>query len=179
MDLILAAPTGQIDRRTHQAVVGLLRKAQADVFHNTEFAKRCIDAAADLLATGGHAAPADGSGGLAQWQVRRVEAMIESRSAAPLTNADLACATRLSTDHFSRAFRKTFGCPPHRYVLQRRIFRAKIMMSTSCEALSQIALECGFADQAHFGRIFRSIEGQSPNAWRRRMTTPNKNLAPE
>lgn len=99
-------------------------------------------------------------------------AMIEADITASLTNADLAKATRLSTNHFARAFRKSFACTPHRYVLQRRIARAKVLMSSSDEVLSLIALDCGFADQAHFCTVFRSIQGETPNAWRRRFTTP-------
>ena len=166
-----------IDPDTQHALIGLLRQARAGMSHDVETAKHCIDAAASLLGAGGGRvgggrAGADHSGGLADWQVRRVTAMIEADIAGPLTNADLARVTRLSTNHFARAFRKTFACPPDRYVLQRRIMRSKVLMRLSGEALSQIALDCGFADQAHFCKVFRSLEGEAPTVWRRHHAVP-------
>ena len=74
---------------------------------------------------------------------------------------------QLSTSHFFRAFRQTFGESPHAYIMQRRIRRAQELMLTSRLPLSQVALECGMCDQAHFSRAFRRIVGTNPNAWRR------------
>lgn len=167
-----SATDGQIAHGVQRTVIGLLRQAKVGISDDAENAKRCIDAAANLLAAE-DAVPAVGcAGGLAQWQVRRVTSMIEADISARLTNAELAKATRLSTNHFARAFRKSFACTPHKYVLQRRIVRAKVLMSSSDDVLSQIALDCGFADQAHFCTVFRTIQGETPNVWRRRFTTP-------
>jgi AraC-like DNA-binding protein len=60
------------------------------------------------------------------------------------------------------------------YIRRRRVERAQQLMLLSQESLAQIALACGFADQAHYCRVFRSVVGVSPSAWRRR----NMNLAP-
>lgn len=163
---------GQIGHSVQRTLIGLLRQAQVGLSDNGENAKRCIDAAANLLAAEDTVPAVGCAGGLAQWQVRRVTAMIEADIGASLTNADLAKVTRLSTNHFARAFRKSFACTPHKYVLQRRVVRAKILMSSSDEALSQIALDCGFADQAHFCTVFRCIQGETPNVWRRRFIAP-------
>ena len=68
---------------------------------------------------------------------------------------------------FFRAFRQTFGETPLAYIMERRIRRAQDLMLTSRVPLSQVALECGMCDQAHFCRVFRRIVGINPNAWRR------------
>jgi AraC-like DNA-binding protein len=73
----------------------------------------------------------------------------------------------LSTSHFSRAFKATFGTTVLDYIHRRRVERAQQLMLVSEQSLVEIALSCGFADQAHYCRIFRTIVGLSPNAWRR------------
>jgi transcriptional regulator GlxA family with amidase domain len=51
--------------------------------------------------------------------------------------------------------------------MRRRVHRAQGLMLTTTESLSQIAVQCGMADQAHFCKLFRRLVGESPNAWRR------------
>ena len=80
---------------------------------------------------------------------------------------DCASEARLSKSHFSRAFKATFGTTVARYVLRRRVEEAKRLMLVSHDPLSQIALACGFGDQAHYCRVFRDVVGISPNSWRR------------
>jgi AraC family transcriptional regulator len=53
------------------------------------------------------------------------------------------------------------------YLAERRVERAKLMMTFTREGLTDIALACGFADQSHFNRYFRRIVGMSPGIWRR------------
>lgn len=126
------------------------------------------------LAIGAHVARAYGGmrappprGGLAAWQERRVEEMIDARLDGDLPLAGLADACGLSVGHFARAFRRTTGMAPHRWLLQRRVERARHLLATSRLALSEIALACGFADQSHFTRVFTRLAGTSPGAWRR------------
>jgi AraC-like DNA-binding protein len=73
--------------------------------------------------------------------------------------ADLAAECRLSPSHFARA---STGTPPHKWLLNRRIDRAKALLLGGGDALSQIALACGFVDQSHFTRVFARSEGLSP-----------------
>jgi AraC family transcriptional regulator len=54
------------------------------------------------------------------------------------------------------------------YVAARRIERAKILITSTSERLSDIALACGFADQSHLTRTFGRMAGMSPGLWRRR-----------
>ena len=102
-----------------------------------------------------------------EWQLCRVLAIIESRLSERFVVSDIAHAVRLEPSQFTRAFRASIGLPPHVYVIQRRVERAKRLMLASRQALSSVALDCGFADQAHFSRVFRRHVGQAPFSWRR------------
>jgi AraC family transcriptional regulator len=106
-------------------------------------------------------------GGLAPWQVRRVTMHIEANLDATIRIKDLAALIKLSPSHFSRAFKEGFADSPHRYLMRRRLERAQGMMLTTNASLAQIAGDCGFADQAHFNKLFRRLVGESPRAWLR------------
>jgi AraC family transcriptional regulator len=110
--------------------------------------------------------------GLAPWQVRRVLAHIETNLSMPIRNKDLAAIARLSTFHFNVAFRNSVGDSPHEYLIRRRVERAQGLMLSTDQSLSDIAAECGLADQSHLTRLFRRIVGESPAAWRRARVNP-------
>jgi AraC family transcriptional regulator len=105
--------------------------------------------------------------GLVPWQARRVREFIDGSLDSRIRLRDCASRARLSASHFSRAFKVTFGTTVLDYIHRRRVERAQQMMLLSDQPLSQIALACGFADQAHYCRVFRGVIGLSPNAWRR------------
>ena len=105
-------------------------------------------------------------GGLAEWQLRKVIRHVDENLAAPLGCDDLAALVRLSTGHFSRAFKSSVGEPPHSYLIRRRIHRAQRLMMETRDSLSQIACACGLTDQAHLTRLFRKAVGTTPRAWR-------------
>ena len=106
-------------------------------------------------------------GGLAAWQERRAKDMLTANLDGVVALADIARECRLSVSHFSRAFRKSMGVAPHRWLLDRRVELAKDLMQDRESPLSEIALRCGFADQSHFTRVFSRRVGASPGAWRR------------
>jgi AraC-like DNA-binding protein len=112
---------------------------------------------------------------LAPWQMRKVKEFIDSSLDTTIRLRDCASQARLSASYFSHAFKAMSGMTVCHYIRCRRIERAQQLMLLSKEPLSQIALACGFADQAHYCRVFRDVVGLSPNAWRRR----NMNLAPD
>jgi AraC-like DNA-binding protein len=85
--------------------------------------------------------------------------------AVPL--AELARACKLSPSHFARAFRQTTGQPPHRWLMEQRIEKAKLLLVDTTLSLAQIAQRCGFADQSHFTRVFVQLVQSSPGQWRR------------
>ena len=106
-------------------------------------------------------------GGLAPWQARAVRGYIDANLGATLSCDALAQLARLSVSYFARAFKCTFGYPPHEFLVRRRLERAQSMMLQSDVPLAQIALECGFADQAHLSRLFLRFTGERPATWRR------------
>jgi AraC family transcriptional regulator len=106
-------------------------------------------------------------GGLAPWQIRKLITYIDVNLDRTITTRCLATVARLSSFHFCRAFRDSFGDSPHGYVIRRRMERAQGLMLTTSSSLGQIAAECGLADQAHFNKLFRKFAGESPGAWRR------------
>jgi AraC family transcriptional regulator len=115
-------------------------------------------------------APADRfaeSGGLAVWQARRALELIEASLADNLALADLARECGLSVAQFARAFKRSTGLPPHRYLTERRIERARLLLLRSDLPLADVAVRCGFADQSHFTKLFRRSIGVSPGSFRR------------
>jgi AraC-like DNA-binding protein len=105
--------------------------------------------------------------GLAPWQLRRVTALLMAISEKSPSVNRLAQECGLSTRHFSRAFARSTGLPPHRWVLERRIEMAKRLLMDPAKSLTDVALACGFASQSHFTRAFSGRVGRSPGAWRR------------
>src|SRR5690349_7037204 len=102
-----------------------------------------------------------------RWQSRRVVEFVEARIDARLTVAEVAASINLSSSHFCREFKRTFGATVHAYVMRRRIEMAQHLMLTTAESLSEIALRCGLSDQSHLTRWHRRVAGATPNAWRR------------
>ena len=111
-------------------------------------------------------------GGLAPWAVRKVKLHIEANLDSPIRSEELAALARLTPCHFIRAFRTSFGDSPIGYIIRRRVEKAQGLMLSTDEPLSQIAIDCGFADQAYLCRLFRRIVGESPGAWRRARLGP-------
>lgn len=105
--------------------------------------------------------------GLAPWQASRVAAHIAAHVDQPIRIDTLAAIARLSTGHFSTAFRRTFGMPPYGFILNQRMERARMLLETTDEPLAQIALSCGMTDQAHLSRLFKQLMGEPPSRWRR------------
>jgi transcriptional regulator GlxA family with amidase domain len=104
---------------------------------------------------------------LAPWQFNRAIQLFETNLDRPIRLGEVAGAVRLSASHFSRVFHHSVGEPPARYLRRHRVKRAQEMMLSTCKSITEIALNCGFADQSHFTRTFRRMVGVTPAAWRR------------
>ena len=128
-----------------------------------------------LLAVGVHIAQTYGGmrpvsrlvrGVLAPWQERRAKEMIAANlDGVPVK--ELARECRLSTAHFSRAFRRSVGVAPHNWLIEQRIVLSKKKLRDDRLSIADVAAECGFSDHAHFSRHFARIAGVTPSAWRR------------
>jgi AraC family transcriptional regulator len=163
----------------------LVRQAMSVFETDRKAAWRCLSDASTLLGAdaqdlGGNVPSVDKlqPGGLATWQARRTLAHIEANLASKMDTEDLAKVVALSRSHFSRAFKRSLGFSPMEYVVVRRVERAKAMISGTREPLAEVALACGFADQAHLNRRFRDIVGISPGRWRRSNAPVAKPAAP-
>ena len=105
-------------------------------------------------------------GGLAPWQERLAKEIINAHLAEDLPLGRIAQECGLSLSHFSRAFKRSTGLPPHRWLVERRLTHAKALMLDSTLSLAAIALACGFSDQSHLSRLFAQKVGMPPRAWR-------------
>jgi AraC family transcriptional regulator len=86
-----------------------------------------------------------------------------------LTVEDLARRAGLSEFHFSRLFKRTIGQSPHQFVLSYRVEQSTRLLADQDRPLADIALSCGFADQAHFARSFKKLTGATPREYRRKL----------
>jgi AraC family transcriptional regulator len=112
-------------------------------------------------------APSIVRGGLAPWQFQRATEMLKANLDGQIALSQVARECKLSVSHFVRAFKQTVGQPPYRWLLQQRIESAKELLLHSGLPMVEIALKCGFADQACFIRAFRKLLDTTPGEWRR------------
>jgi AraC family transcriptional regulator len=106
-------------------------------------------------------------GSLAVWQQRLVASYIEEHLAEPIPLDALAKLVHLSSYYFCRAFKQSFGIPPHRYHISRRIERAKALLAEPACSVTEIALELGFSETSSFSAAFRHMSGITPTEYRR------------
>jgi AraC family transcriptional regulator len=152
-------------------VISLLDAAMHQLYGEEKTAQGTILEAASLLRQQiDPPAPPEAPAGrerLLAWQARKVRDYIDGHIAGPVRIADLCALVRRSPAHFARSFKRSFGESPHSFVVRRRVELAAQYMLTTDASLSDIALRCGFADQAHLCKQFRQAAGETPAAWRR------------
>ena len=110
--------------------------------------------------------PLPTSKGLSSERLRRVRDYVEAHLDDDLSLTVLADIACLSPYHFSRSFKEATGVGPQRYVMQRRLERAKALMRRTNQPLALIAQEAGYADQSHHTSIFRREMGMTPGRFR-------------
>jgi AraC family transcriptional regulator len=106
------------------------------------------------------------SNGLSRERLKRVHDFVEEHLDQRLSLTDLAAVSCLSPYHFSRSFKQAVGIGPQRYIMQRRLERAKTLMRRTNLPLALIAQEAGFADQSHLTAVFRRAIGMTPGHFR-------------
>lgn len=105
------------------------------------------------------AAPAPSRG------LQKVRDMLLERLAEPPQLEELAILAGMPAFTFLRAFRRSYGLPPHAWLIQARVRRAKERILAG-DALATVAADCGFSDQSHMNRQFRRILGVTPGSLR-------------
>ncbi|QRM33608.1 helix-turn-helix domain-containing protein [Microvirga sp. VF16] len=115
---------------------------------------------------GGFSPPEKVRGGLASWQLRRAQELLEANLDGDISISEIARECMLSPGHFARQFKRSTGVNPKRWLLMRRVDIAKDLLRDPRLGLAQIAQACGFADQSHLTRVFTSMTGVTPRVWR-------------
>jgi AraC family transcriptional regulator len=106
-------------------------------------------------------------GGLAGWQQKKVTEFIEGHLNEDIALQELASMVELSRYHFARAFKQSFGVPPHRYHMGRRMELAKTLLEERTRSVTQVGLMLGFAETSSFTTSFRRTVGVTPSDFRR------------
>lgn len=104
-------------------------------------------------------------------KMRRMAEFIEANLDQDLTLGKMAAELSLNPLYLPKAFRKAFGQTPHRYVLRRRVERARELLSNTEMPIAQIALASGFCSQSHLCHSFSRHFGDSPALFRRRQVS--------
>jgi AraC family transcriptional regulator len=106
-------------------------------------------------------------GGLPVWRQKHLAEFIEEHLADEISLAALAELADLSLYHFARAFTQSFGVPPHRYHMARRMDRARSLLQMPALSVTQIGVQIGFRETSSFTRAFRRFTGLTPTEYRR------------
>jgi len=110
--------------------------------------------------------PLGARGGLAVHKLEKVLGYIEQKLAHPVGVRELAAQVHMSPFHFARRFKQAVGTPPHAYITQVRIERAKQLLEGTNVPLLEVATRVGYRTQAHFTGVFHRYVGTTPRAYR-------------
>jgi AraC family transcriptional regulator len=157
-----------------QAIWDTVLKLKAEVGNSDPSSRRYVEALSIVLVhelirleqtTSGTATPL--RGGLPARQQKRLAEFIDEHLAEEISLATLAGLVDLSLYHFARAFRQSFGMPPHRYHMSRRMDRARSLLRRSAFTVTQIGSQIGFRETSSFTRAYRKFSGVTPSQYRR------------
>ncbi|MGX5826844.1 AraC family transcriptional regulator [Mesorhizobium sp. 43Arga] len=101
-------------------------------------------------------------GGLSTLSVRKVQEFLDQNFTRKLALSEMAAVCGLSPYHFMRAFSRTFGMPPHQYVLDLRLDFAERLLADSRMTITDIAHLAGFSSQSHFTTVMKKYRGVTP-----------------
>ena len=104
--------------------------------------------------------------GMVQWKLKRALDYIEEHIDRDFGLEELSEVLDMTPHYLCRSFRKSVGMPPHRYLITRRIERAKELLASSDKDVTEIALEVGFSSHSHFTTAFRRSVGYAPRTYR-------------
>ena len=166
----LSWPAGQVDPKLKNLASCLVPALDPGIDSSELYVDHLVLAAHAYIARtygGITVVPFTRRGGLARWQLNRALEMLKANMDGQIGLSEVARECKLSVSHFVRAFKQTMGQPPYRWLLQQRIDTAKSLLLHADLPMVEIALKCGFADQACFIRAFRKLLGTTPGEWRR------------
>lgn len=103
--------------------------------------------------------------GLPKYKLKQVFTYIHEHLDQNIQLADLGNVVGMSQHYFCRCFKQSMGISPYQYVIQQRVNRAGKLLKQRNLTISEIALQCGFANQDHFTKTFRQIVGVTPKAY--------------
>jgi AraC family transcriptional regulator len=106
-------------------------------------------------------------GGLGRKALNRVTDYIRDHLAEDIGLIELSSMAGCSPQHFKRAFKRSIGLPPHRFLMARRVERAQGLLARRDLSIAEVAILCGFATQSHLTSVFRQQTGSTPGQWRR------------
>ncbi|MEZ5788394.1 MAG: helix-turn-helix transcriptional regulator [Xanthobacteraceae bacterium] len=155
----------RIDRQAIAAAQNLRRMILSGVFIDTLDVEREISALVESVV---RADPSSGEAIAARWMTDRRLRLVDAGMSRDLMVDDIAGHLGLSSGFLNRAFKAAIGKTPHDYVLDRRVSRARGLITRSDMSLASIAAACGFASQAHMTTLFRRRVGITPGALRAR-----------
>jgi AraC-like DNA-binding protein len=85
----------------------------------------------------------------------------------------LAELTNRSLTSFKKEFKRLFNASPHRWIVEQRLDRAKIMLASTSRTVSEIGAECAFANISHFIKLFKHRYNETPASFRRKCSQEN------
>lgn len=110
-------------------------------------------------------------GGLAPWAKRRCQELMRLRLSEDISLDELAAEVNLSTFHFARIFKQSFGVPPRVYLTQLRMEKAGELLEKTDLPITEIALEVGYSSNQVLARVFIKHYHMSPSDYRRAVRT--------
>lgn len=103
-----------------------------------------------------------------RWRLAKVVRYVDAHLDQTISIDDLSSAAGISRTHFMRSFREQVGETPHRWLMKRRLERAKDLLQSTGEDIAQIAARCGFSSQSHLCTAMKGSVGMTPKTWRDR-----------
>lgn len=105
---------------------------------------------------------------LPRWRLNKVKDFILAHMGEDITLEHMAAAANLSRRHFARCFFLEIGQTPYRWLLEQRLDRAKDLLASTEDSLSDISAACGFSSQSHLTTLLRKQTNLTPSAWRKK-----------
>ncbi len=99
-------------------------------------------------------------------KLKQIQDYIEEHLAEDIAIEAMAALVPMSQFHFARAFKAATGETPHKYLIQRRMERAKVLLTVTQLAIAEVAYRVGFSNQSHFTTHFRKATGVTPKDYR-------------